>query len=731
MPKTFWQTVNLFTKLSMLLRGRSRIFGVLLATATLAAYLPALKGSFVWDDDSWTTGISSLLSDFSGLRLIWCRPTALQQYYPLTGTTFWLDYHLWGFWPLPYHVENVLLHILAALLFWRLLRQLKVPGARLAATIFALHPVMVESAGWITERKNVLSLVFYLGALLAWQRVTQGATDVRSQATPTDTSRSRVMGFRPSFYNLAFLLFLCALLAKTATFSLPATILLICWWQRGRIQWQADVLPTLPFFALAIGLGLLTAWLEKNHVGAEGREFTMAFPERCLVAGRAPWFYTGKLLWPAHLSFIYPRWHPHAALLWEWLYPLATIGVLFALWLSRGHIGRGPATAAFFFVGTLFPVLGFMNAYGMRYSFVWDHWVYLPSLGLIALASALVARLSERFQAPVVAYGFAAIVLPSLAILTWRQCGMYADVETLWQTTLVKNPNAFLAYNNLGYLFLQRNQADLAIPYFKRTLQFNPDYIEARNNLGDALMRSGRLDEAMEQFREAVRIAPNSTDSRYNLGNALLQQGRLDGAMEQFNRVLEIEPEHARACNNLGVALMRSGRLDEAGLKFQKALEINPAYAEAHYNLGCIFDSQSQLDEAIEHYQDAIQIKPDYAEAHYGLGVVFGLRGQLSEAVEHYRQAIEINHEYADAHGNLANVLVAQGKLDEAIKEYKRTLELVPNSAQAHFRYGQALQKQKNITAAIEQYRQALQLNPNLETAAQQLHELSMPNDER
>ena len=143
---------------------------LVLALVTFVAYLPALSGNFVWDDDSWTTGIPQLLRDLSGLRSIWCQPTALQQYYPLTATTFWLDYHLWGFWTLPYHVENVLLHVLAALLFWRLLSRLEVPGAWLAAAIFAVHPVMVESAAWITERKNVLSLVLYLSALMVYRR---------------------------------------------------------------------------------------------------------------------------------------------------------------------------------------------------------------------------------------------------------------------------------------------------------------------------------------------------------------------------------------------------------------------------------------------------------------------------------------------------------------------------------------------------------------------------------
>ena len=334
--------------------GESWLKGLLLVVAVFLAYQPALQGKFVWDDDSWTTKLSGLLGDWSGLWLMWCKPTALQQYYPLTGTTFWLDYQFWGFRTLPYHVENVLLHAFAALLFWQLLRRLQVPGAWLAGAILALHPVMVESVGWITERKNVLSLPLFLGALLAYGRFTRFWKADPDPASAADHSPTRCRWA----YALSFLLFLAAMLAKATAFSLPAVILLIGWWKRGRIRWRADVLPTLPFFALALALGLGTAWLEKNHVGATGPEWTITFPERCLIAGRALWFYVGKLFWPANLCFVYPRWHLDAGSFRQWIYPVAAIGMLLALWFGRARIGRGPAAAVYYFVGTFFRCWG-------------------------------------------------------------------------------------------------------------------------------------------------------------------------------------------------------------------------------------------------------------------------------------------------------------------------------------------------------------------------------------
>ncbi len=362
------------------------LFGLTLIVIAFAAYCPALNGEFVWDDASWTTGILDLVRDFHGLCLMWTDLTALQQYYPLSGTTFWLDYHFWKLWTPPYHVENVLWHLIAVFLFWRLLQRLEVPGAWLATGIFALHPAMVESVAWITERKNVLSMVFFLGALLAYGWF--------NSFWKNENDSSRKWGA----YALAFVLLLAALLAKTTTFSFPAVVLLVCWWKRGGIRWKQDVLPTLPFFALAVGLSLMTAWLEKNNVGAKGSDFELSFLQRCLVAGRAPWFYLGKLLWPENLCFIYPHWKPDAGSWWQWLFPIATLAVLAALWLAREKIGRGPATAVFFFIGTLFPVLGFMSAYGDALL------VRMGPLGLsvesrhfCAGSPALAARLAKAF----------------------------------------------------------------------------------------------------------------------------------------------------------------------------------------------------------------------------------------------------------------------------------------------------------------------------------------------
>jgi Flp pilus assembly protein TadD len=665
--------------------GQSKqwLFAAAIILLTLLAYQPVWHAGFVWDDASWTTDISSLLRDFSGLRTIWCKLTALQQYYPLTATTFWLDYHLWGFWPLPYHVENVLLHAFAALLFWRLLRRLEVPGGWLAGAIFALHPVMVESAGWVTERKNVLSLVLYLGALLAYGRVTSFWKEDEDSLP------------RGRAYLLALALALGALLAKTTALSLPAVILLICWWERGRIRWRADVQPTLPFFALAISLSLVTAWIEKNHVGAQGPEWAISFPQRCLIAGRVVWFYIGKLLWPVNLCFIYPRWQLNAGSVSQWLYPITAVGTLFALWLTRRKIGRGPATAAFFFVGTLFPVLGFVSGYFMLYSFVCDHWTYLPSLGLIALGAALVARTADRLRAPAVLYGFAAVILPALMILTWRQCQIYTDMETLWRDTLAKNPDCWMAHNNLSMVLINEGRLEEAIRHGEQSLQSNPKNVNAHRNLGVALTRAGRVQDAIGHYEQAVRAEPNDARTQNDLSIVLIREGRLEEAIRHGEQAVQLKPDDPDIYKNLAGALMLAGRFQDAIGYCQRAVRVAPSDSEAYNHLGAALIGLGKFQEAIEPFEQALHINPNDVRARLNLSMAANnLAWQMAthdasdggdpgHAVILARRACELtgNREFAYL-DTLAAAYAAAGRFNDAITTAQQAIGLARSAGQ-------------------------------------------------
>jgi protein O-mannosyl-transferase len=565
----------------------------LLGLATFLAYWPCLHGGFVWDDDAWTLKLQGLFYDPSGLARIWTDLTALQQYYPLTATTFWLDYHLWGFWTLPYHVENVLLHFMAVVLFWRLLKRLEVPGAMLASAVLALHPLMVESVAWITERKNVLSLVLYLAALLCYGRF---AGFWRTEA-PDDGPPKQGSGAGWRTWLLAWLLFLSAYLAKATAFSLPPVLLLICWWKRGRLRWRKDVLPTLPFWVASIGLGLLTAWLERTHVGARGPDWAISFPQRCLIAGRALWFYAGKLLWPANLCFIYPRWHPDATALGQWFWVAAVLLVVCALWLARRKIGRGPLTAVLFFAGTLFPLLGFFNGYFMRYSFVSDHWAYLSSLGLIALGAASIARLAGKLRAPALVYACAAVLLPVLGALTWRHSALFSNSETLYRTTLALNPNADLAHNNLGLLLAREGKVEEAIPHFERAVALRPGSAHAHNNLANALRITGHLRQAARQYELSLKLEPNDPSTCNNL--ALLLATSSDPAVRKPRRAIQLarraedltQGQNPVVLATLATALAAAGRSAEAIAALQRAVRL----ALEHHAQGLAQALQAQL----------------------------------------------------------------------------------------------------------------------------------------
>ena len=423
----------------------------LLVAATLLAYVPAMRGGYVWDDDAFVTNNPVLRQGWEGLRRIWFVFRATEQYYPLAYSSFWLEFHAWGLNPTGSHVVNVVLHAANALLLWRVLTVLRVRGAALAAFVFALHPVEVESVGWITERKNVLSAFFYLLAALAYFRF----------EPPQATRCDRIGPARTwPFYALALGFFLLRALEQDRDLLAAGGVadrpLVAARTPRAGGRWRRCV----PLFAVGAGLGLLTAWMEKHVIGAKGNDWTIPPPHRLLVAGRALWFYLGKLAWPTHLAFFYPRWNLDAHVWWQWLYPAAAVAAGAALWLARGRMGRGPLAAALFFTATLFPALGFFDVYPFRYSFVADHFQYLASIGPIALAAAGAAGAARRFlpRHRVILMTLAGASLGVLGCLTWRQGGMYADLRTFYLTALERNPASWLAHDNLSQVYMHDGQ---------------------------------------------------------------------------------------------------------------------------------------------------------------------------------------------------------------------------------------------------------------------------------
>ena len=424
-------------------------------------------------------------------------------------------------------------------------------------------------------------------------------------------------------------------------------------------------------------MGLVTMWWERYHQGTQGELFSCGPVERLLMASHAVWFYLGKLVWPVNLTFSYPRWTINAAdpLAYGWL--VAGLGLGVVIYFARRLAGRGVEVAALFYVATLSPMLGFIMLYTFRYSFVADHYQYAASIGPIALAAAGMTRacVFSRRENPFQSRRWAGRCC-WCGLLTWRQCGMYADIGTLWRVTMAKNPNSWLAHNNLGKELLRTGQVDDAIVHFQQAVKIEPQYPSAQINLGIALFQKGQVDQAIAQFQKILEmeIGPKVVGVHYLLATALLQKGRVDEAIIQYQKALEIHPEFAKARYDLAAALFQKGRVDEAIIQYQRVLEMKPGDAATHNNLGDLLLQKGQEDEAITRFEKTLelQIQPDAAEVHNNLGNALLQKGRVDEAITQCQMALEIKPDHADAQINLGIALFKKGRVGGPLLASKR-----------------------------------------------------------
>lgn len=649
---------------------RNWIFALLLVAAVVVAYQPAWHAGFVWDDDAYVTG-NKLLWSSDGLKRIWFSFDSPSQYFPLTYTVLRLEYSLWGLHSAGYHWVNIILHATNALLLWQLIRKLNIPGAWLAAAIWALHPVQVESVAWITELKNVLMCFFFLLALLAWVEFVDGKPE------------------RKWFpYTLALVCCALSLFSKTTACTLPAALLLILWLKDRPLHVRRWV-EILPFVAMSMGMGLLTIWWERFHQGTQGESFAMAMPDRLLLMSRTIWFYAGKLIWPVNLTFSYPRWNISMSDAWAYFWPALTIGCGLLIYYLRRYVGRSLEVGVLFFVLTLTPVSGAIMLYTFLYSFVADHYQYVASIGLIALAAAGLSIALGSKQKVLTAVAGSGLVL-FLAFLTWRQCGMYTDIDTLWRITCARNPSSWMAHNNLGNCLRREGKSDEAIAQYQEVLRLKPKSAEAHYNIGMALTQKGELDDAIAQYRQAVQLDPKYSDAYINLGSALLHEGEVDDAMAQYLTALKISPNDATAHYNLGTVLLRQGKVDEAVAQLEQAVQINADYADAQSNLGTALLHQGHLGRATAHFQEALRINPQDAGACDGLAWILATVSDASSrdgkrAVELARHANQLAKGQNPVY--LRTLAAADAELrrfDEAIQNAQAAITLAQVSGQSN-----------------------------------------------
>ena len=570
------------------------ILAILLVVLTFATYAPVLRGGFTWDDDALITN-NRIIKHGDGLRTLWFT-TEARDYYPITGSLYWLEWRAWGNNATGYHLLNVLLHAANALLVWMVLRRLKIPAAWLAALVFAVHPVNVATTAWVSEQKNTLSMLFAAVAAFLWLRF-------------YDEGRWR-------WYGFSFAAFLLALLSKSAVVMLPVVLLGCVWWMRGRVRWR-DVWCSVPFFVASLVLGLMTVWFQYHRAMQGNPVRTDSFLARLAGAGWVPWFYLYKALLPLNLMVIYPKWQIDAGHWVSYVPGALLVGCFLVFWWKRRAWGRPLLFGLGYFVVMLFPVLGFVDQGFYSYSLVADHWQYYSIVGVIALAVAAGDEACRKIGRRYCHWGTVAAVavVTVMGVASWQRNYVYAADERLWQDNVAKNPRAWLAWLNLGLNREWAGHPDAAVGYIEQALQIEPDVADTQNSLGLVLLQLGRAPEAVPHLEWALRLDPDNADAHNTLALALLRLGRAPEAIPHFEQALRIEPDDADTHINLGNALFQGGKVSEAFSHYQQALRLDPDSPLVHDDLGVAFEKLGRVPEAIEQYQQALKLKPDLTAA--------------------------------------------------------------------------------------------------------------------
>lgn len=562
--------------------------GLAILITVFLAYLPVLNAGFIWDDDIFLTN-NPLIHAENGLKRIWFS-TEAPDYFPLTSTTLWVEWRLWGMNATGYHITNVVLHCSSTLLIWFILKELNIPGAWAAALIFGIHPVNVESVAWITERKNTLPMLFYTTSILLFLRA--------------ESSQSKKL------YTLSLFSHLLALLGKTSVVTQPFVLLLTLWWKKRQIG-KKELIKITPFLLLSIVLGFITLWFQYNRAIDTEVVRSDGLLSRLAVAGMAVWFYIYKALIPLNLSFVYPKWSVDTGALVTYL-PVITLVLIFTLLIyKKESLARAPLFGLGYFLITLLPVLGFLDIYFMKYSLVTDHWQYFSIMGVITL---MVSTFAYYLRNKSRSYDKVSLLLLLLIFiicftLTYMQCRIYRNTEVLWTDTVKKNPQSGLAYNNLGRIYELKGQFQAAISHYEKALALMPEDCVIPYNMGSVLSRLKDYKKAKEYYKLSI-------------GN---------------------NPEFALPYNNLGYIYLESGQYDRAEANFQKALSLKADYFEPIMNMAIINTFRKEYDKAIALYKRALILNPQNADLLHNYANTLFEAGKPEEASEYMKKAKQLS----------------------------------------------------------------------------------------
>ena len=691
----------------------------LLLIATVIVYIPSLRAGFIMDDNAMLTE-NPLIAAADGICRFWYTAQPVNFFGPVTASTLWIEWRLWGLHPFGYHATNLALHCAEVLLLWGILRRLRLPGAWLAALLFAVHPLNVETVAWVAQRKNLVAMLFFLLSILCFLKAgivpdPASADDAADGFAGAQKANGRSPAFPSHWYWLSLLAFVLAMLGKGSVAPLPLVLAGLIAWHRKLTH--RDLLRLAPFFAAAAMLAAVDVWTQRLASHEIVRD--AGFAERLLGAGAAVWFYLFKVFWPANLVFVYPQWRIVATNALWWLPLAAAAGFTCVLWLARRSWCRPALYAWGYFCLMLIPVLGFTDVYFMKYSLVADHYAHLALIGVacwVAAGATLAWRRTPaeekaRWRIPAVAAASAAIL--ALGAATWRQARIYRDARTLYQATVDANPNSWMAHNNLGVeLSKVPGRLPDAIAHYEQALQLKPDYFEAHNNLAIALESEGSTQAAITQFEEALRLDAGVADVHTRLGSLFSKAGRLGEAVTEDEAAVRLQPDRAKGHVDLGLALAAAGYGARAILEYEAALQLAPRFVEAAFYEGVALDQANRIPEAIASYERALRIKPDYYVAHNNLAVALCNAGKVAQALPHYEEAIRIDPAYFEARLNLGFALSSLGRAAEATSAFQAAADLAPANPAARTALGNALYANGQVDRAIEQFAAVIRLKP-------------------
>jgi len=667
---------------------RVAVLCLVLAAITFAVFGQTAGFGFInYDDNLYVYDNPVVAKGFSLKGFVWALTYGqIGHWHPLTWLTHMADCQFYGLWAGGHHLTNVALQAAVAALLFLALREMTGSLWRSAfvAAVFAIHPLRAESVAWISERKDVLSGVFFMLTLWAYARYARQPTRWRYAAVAL-------------WYGLG-------LLSKNTLVTLPFVLLLLDWWPLQRLT-RDVVKEKIPLFLLSVGSCVATFLVPEQLLGS----YRVPFLERVANAVVSYGIYLRQMVFPAGLAI--PYLNPPGGL------PFREVALAFVLLAAISisvlacRKGRPYLLVGWlWYLGMLVPAIGFIE---ISYYARADRYTFLPGIGLVLAGTWAVGDWSAGWKhRRAVPGGLMAAVLGALMVCAWIQTGYWKDSETLWTHTLACTTGNYVAHSNLGNALDQKGKVDEAITHYQSAIQINPLYPDARFNLGNAFLQKGSADKAIPQYQKVLEIQPDFASAHLNLGNSFSQQGRMDQAISQYQKALAIKPDYAEAHMNLGICLGQLGRLNEAISQYQKVLETKPDHAEALYNLGHAFFQQGRTDQAISQYQKALAIKPDYAEAHMNLGVCLGQQGRINEAIAHYQKALAINPGYAEAHNDLGICLCQQGRMNEAIAHFQRALAINPGYAEARHNLGNSFFQQGRMDEAISQYQKTLEIQP-------------------